>query len=91
MSRFPLTLCTFAALGMAGCTTYYEPPPPVAVSNTTVPAPTAASSAWKPGAGVIQSISLGRPSGSADSASPHGRGLALRILLPWGEGGRGAA
>jgi hypothetical protein len=69
MSRLPLTLCTLAALGMAGCTTYYDPPPPVAVSNKTVPAPTASSSAWKPGAGVIQAISLGAPSdpGSASA------------------------
>jgi hypothetical protein len=56
---------------MAGCTTYYDPPPPVAVKGTTVPAPTA-SSGWKPGAGVIQSISLGAPSGSSDSASAGG-------------------
>ena len=70
MSRFRLSLCTLAAFGMAGCTTYYDPPPPVAVrNNTTVPAPTASSSAWKAGAGVIQSISLGTPSGSSDSAS----------------------
>ena len=71
MSRLALTLCTLAALGMAGCTTYYDPPPPVAVKNTTVPAPTA-SSGWKSGAGVIQSISLGSPSGSSDSASAGG-------------------
>jgi len=71
MRRFPLTLCTLAAIGMTGCTTYYDPPPPVAVKSTTVPAPTA-SSGWKPGAGVIQSISLGTPSGSSDSASAGG-------------------
>ena len=61
MSRLTLSLCALAALGMAGCTTYYEPPPPVAVKNTTIPAPTASSSAWKPGAGVIETISLGAP------------------------------
>jgi hypothetical protein len=71
MSRLPLTLCTLAALGMAGCTTYYDPPPPVAVKNTTVPAATASSSAWKPGAGVIQTISLA-PAASSDSASAGG-------------------
>lgn len=69
MSRRTLTLCTLAALGIAGCTTYYDPPPPVAVKTTTgapvasassgVPIQTASSSAWKPGVGVIQSISLG--------------------------------
>src|SRR5262245_35625876 len=72
MSRFRLSLCTLAAFGMAGCTTYYDPPPPVAVRNTTVPAPAALSSAWKSGAGVIQSISLGTPPGSSDSAAAGG-------------------
>ena len=71
MRRLPLTLCTLAALGMAGCSTYYDPPPPVAVKNSTAPAPTA-SSAWKSGTGVIQSISLGAPSASSDSASAGG-------------------
>lgn len=71
MSRVTLTLSTLAALGMAGCTTYYEPPPPVAVKNTTAPAPTASSSAWKPGVGVIQTIALGAP-GTQESASAGG-------------------
>ena len=71
MSRLPLTLCTLAALGMAGCTTYYDPPPPVAVKNPNVPAPTASSSAWTPGVGVIQAISLGTPA-AQDSASAGG-------------------
>ena len=71
MSRFPLTLCTLAALGMAGCTTYYDAPPPVAVKNSNVPAPTASSSAWKPGGGVIQTISLA-PAVSPESASAGG-------------------
>ena len=71
MSRLALSLCTLAALGMAGCTTYYDPPPPVAVKNPSVPAPTASSSAWKPGVGVIQTISLGTPA-AQDSASAGG-------------------
>jgi hypothetical protein len=71
MSRLSLNLCTLAALGMAGCTTYYDPPPPVAVKSSTVPAPTASSSAWKSGAGVIQTISLA-PAVSSDSASAGG-------------------
>ncbi|HEY1290388.1 MAG TPA: hypothetical protein VGF58_18810 [Burkholderiales bacterium] len=71
MSRLTLSLCALAAIGIAGCTTYYEPPPPVAVKNPSGPAPTA-SSAWKSGAGVIQTISLGAPSGSSDSASAGG-------------------
>jgi len=82
MSRFTLPFCTLAALAMAGCTTYYDPPPPVAVKSSTgvpvvsaassVPAPTPSSSAWKPGVGVIQSISLGAPSDSSASASAGG-------------------
>jgi len=44
----------------------------VAVKNTTVPAPTVSSSAWKPGAGVIQTISLAPPTVSSDSASAGG-------------------
>ena len=81
MSRLRLSLCTLAAFGMAGCTTYYDPPPPVAVTTTTgapvtsagsnIPAPTASASAWKPGVGVIQTISLGTPA-AQDSASAGG-------------------
>jgi hypothetical protein len=81
MSRLILPFCTLAALGMAGCTTYYDPPPPVAVTTTTgapvtsagssIPAPKASASAWKPGAGVIQTISLGTPA-AQDSASAGG-------------------
>jgi len=71
MSRLTQSLCALAAIGMAGCTTYYDPPPPVAVKNTTVPAPAASSSAWKSGAGVIQTISLGAPK-TEESASAGG-------------------
>jgi len=79
MRRLTLSLCTLAVLGVAGCTTYYDPPPPVAVrSSANAPlsaasnvAPTASSSAWKPGAGVIQTISLAPPA-SSDSASAGG-------------------
>ncbi|HJY77839.1 MAG TPA: hypothetical protein VKE95_14475 [Burkholderiales bacterium] len=63
MTRLTLSLCALAAVGMAGCTTYYDPPP-VAVRTapgSPVPAPSASSSAWKPGVGVIQTISLGAP------------------------------
>jgi hypothetical protein len=80
MSRLRLSLCTLAAFGMAGCTTYYDPPPPVAVTTTTgapvasagsssVPAPTASASAWKPGAGVIQTMSLGTPAAQASASA----------------------
>lgn len=78
MSRLALPLCTLAVLGMAACTTYYDPPPTTAVTTTTgapvvsagssAPAPTA-SSAWKPGAGTIQSISLGAPPASPSASA----------------------
>ena len=73
MSRLRLSLCTLAAFGMAGCTTYYDPPPPVAVTTTTgAPAASASAgssvaSAWKPGVGVIQAISLGAAQASASA------------------------
>jgi hypothetical protein len=72
MSRLTLSCCALAAIGMAGCSTYYDPPP-VAVRTAPgapVPAPTASSS-WKSGVGVIQTISLGTPS-AEDSASAGG-------------------
>jgi len=69
MSRLRLSLCTLAAFGMAGCTTYYDPPPPVAVTTKTAPAPTASASAWKSGAGVIQTISLGTPPAEASASA----------------------
>src|SRR5689334_23757349 len=67
-----LPLCALAAIGIAGCTTYYEPPP-VAIRttpNSSVPAQ-AASSAWKSGAGVIETISLGAQK-TEESASAGG-------------------
>jgi hypothetical protein len=101
MSRLRLSLCTLAAFGMAGCTTYYDPPPPVAVTTTgapvtsaasNIPAPTASASAWKPGVGVIQTISLGAPpadaSASAGGTAPSavtGRG-AYRMTLRMDDG-----
>ena len=83
MSRLRLSLCTLAAFGMAGCTTYYDPPPPVAVTTTTgapvvsagssAPSASAGSSvpasAWKPGVGVIQTISLGTPAAQASASA----------------------
>jgi len=74
MSRLRLSLCTLAAFGMAGCTTHYDPPPPVAVTTTTgAPVTSAGSSvpasAWKPGAGVIQTISLGAPAAQASASA----------------------
>jgi hypothetical protein len=75
MSRLRLSLCTLAAFGMAGCTTYYDPPPPVAVTTTTgapvasASAGSSVASAWKPGVGVIQTISLGTPQAQASASA----------------------
>ena len=80
MSRLALPLSMLAVLAAAACTTYYDPPPPVAVRTTTgapvasasasssVPAPVA-SSEWKTGAGVIQTISLGAPPADASASA----------------------
>src|SRR5262249_60533741 len=89
MTRLTLSLCALAAVGMAGCTTYYDPPP-VAVRTapgSPVPAPSASSSAWKPGVGVIQTISLGAPrtqeSAAAGGAAPTGpAGVGARRQTP---------
>lgn len=42
--------------------------PPVS-SGSSVPAATASSSAWKPGVGVIQTISLGTPAAAASASA----------------------
>ncbi|MFL6570956.1 MAG: hypothetical protein ACJ8G4_04315 [Burkholderiales bacterium] len=77
--RFVLPFCTLAAVGMAGCSTHYDPPPPVAVTTTTgapvtsassrAASSTASASAWKTGSGVIQTISLGTPPGQASASA----------------------
>jgi hypothetical protein len=71
MSRFALPLCTCAAIGLAGCTTYYDPPPATPVTTTTgapvvsagsaapvVAAAPAPASAYRSGYGIVESISL---------------------------------
>jgi hypothetical protein len=68
MTRFALPLCTFAAIGLAGCTTYYDPPPSAPVTTSSgVPVVSAASSApvvsspgsaYRTGYGIVESISL---------------------------------
>jgi hypothetical protein len=71
MTRFALPLCTFAAIGLAGCTTYYDPPPATPVTTTSgapvvsagsssaaAPVTTAPASAYRPGSGIVESISL---------------------------------
>jgi len=69
MIRFALPVCMLAAIGMAGCTTYYDPPPatpvtsasgaPVVTTAPGTPAVAAApASAYRAGAGIVESISL---------------------------------
>ena len=72
MIRFALPVCMLAAIGMAGCATYYDPPPATPVTSASgapvvntapsapaVPAVAAApASAYRPGAGIVESISL---------------------------------
>ena len=73
MTRF-IRACALAAVGLAGCTTYYDPPPASTMRTTdgapvvsasaapvaTVPAgaPSAGASAYRPGFGIIESIAL---------------------------------
>jgi len=93
MSRLRLSLCTLAALGMTGCTTYYDPPPPVAVTTTNgapvtragsnATAPTASASAWKPGVGVIQTISLGAPPADASASAGGSAPSAVTGMGPY--------
>jgi hypothetical protein len=86
MNRFALPVFAVAAIGLAGCTTYYDPPPAAPVTTTsgapvvsaaTSPAPVTSSSAapvtsasaapvvsaqpasaYRPGYGIVESISL---------------------------------
>jgi hypothetical protein len=81
MTRFALPLCTVAAIGFAGCTTYYDPPAATPVTTTSgapvvsagsgpapvvAAAPAAASApAYRSGSGIVESISLVTPPASA--------------------------
>jgi hypothetical protein len=76
MIRLALPACLAAALGVAGCTTYYDPPastmrttdgkPVVSASAAPVSASASAgASASRPGFGIIDSISLVNPPASA--------------------------
>jgi hypothetical protein len=70
MTRLALPLCALAAFGLAGCTTYYDPPPAMPVTTTSgAPVVTAAPSASpsaapspaganRSGFGIVESISL---------------------------------
>jgi hypothetical protein len=77
MIRFALPLCTFAAIGLAGCATHNDPPPATPVTTTSgAPAVSAGSSApvvsagsaapaSRSGYGIVESISLVTPPASA--------------------------
>jgi len=66
MSRLILPFCMLAALGMAGCTTHYDPPPTTPVATTGgVPVVSASSKATS---GVIQTISLASQANASASA-----------------------
>jgi hypothetical protein len=70
MIRFAMPLFALAALGLAGCTTYYDPAPAAPVTSasgapvtTTGAAPVVSASstpasAYRAGQGIIESISL---------------------------------
>lgn len=73
-----MTRLAFVALALAGCTTYYDPPPstaPVAASSgvpvlSAGPAPVvsaAPGSTRRAGQGIIESISLASPPASASA------------------------
>jgi hypothetical protein len=73
MTRVALSLSAAALAGLAGCTTYYDPPPATPVTTTSgapvvsasatpqpvaVVTPAPSASAYRPGFGIVESISL---------------------------------
>ena len=66
--KLALAVSALAAAGLAGCTTYYDPPPPsqpvavavapAPVSPVTPVAPASSIGSYRPGFGIIESISL---------------------------------
>ena len=96
--KLALALSALAAAGLAGCTTYYDPPPatpvtttsgtPVLSASSTVPAPTAPNSAFRTGYGIIESISLVTlpASASAGASQPAVVGGPYRMTLRMDDG-----
>src|SRR3954467_3002489 len=84
MSRLILPFCMLAALGMAGCTTHYDPPPTTPVATTGgVPVVSASS---KAASGVLQTINPPSPAtprrpagGPRASAAPGPYRMTLRM------------
>ena len=64
--KLALAVSALAAAGLAGCTTYYDPPPPsqpvavapAPVTPVTPVAPASSIGSYRPGFGIIESISL---------------------------------
>ena len=67
--KLALAASALAAAGLAGCTTYYDPPPPsqpvavapapvTPVTRVTPVAPATSIGSYRPGFGIIESISL---------------------------------
>lgn len=93
-----MTRLAFVALALAGCTTYYDPPPtaPVTTSSgvpvlSAGPAPVvsaAPGSTQRAGRGIIESISLAGPTASASAggtAAPSASG-PYRITVRMDDG-----
>jgi hypothetical protein len=72
MSRFALPLCTVAAVGLAGCTTYYDPPPATPVT-TTSGAPVVSAAPSTP----VVSSGSSAPVVAATPASAHRYGYGI--------------
>jgi len=74
MIRLASPATVVAALAMAGCTTYYDPPPKPAPAAAAAGAssgalPTTVSpGSFRPGNGIVESISLAQPPASAAAA-----------------------
>ena len=100
MIRFALPLCTFAAIGLAGCATHNDPPPAKPVTTTSgTPVVSAGSSAPVVSAGsaapasrspygIVESISLVTPpaSAAAGGTQPPAVSGPYRITLRLDDG-----
>jgi hypothetical protein len=66
MIRLALSACTLATLALAGCSTPAKPPPVATASSAGGTAITTMSEgSYRAGTGIVESISLAAPAGSA--------------------------
>jgi hypothetical protein len=93
MNRSALSVCTLAAIAMAGCTTYYDPPPATPVTTTSgAPVQSAASvsaapaNSFRPGTGIVESISLVNPPASASAGATQAASGAYRVTMRMNDG-----